>query len=842
MDTIMSFWVFTFFISLVSILVFFLSSKKPKSDAPDTKESQGSTNSTSKDPLPDSPAKMAEWVLKLEKSRTEVKEKLSRPPTYSEKFYGRDEITFEILKEIQKGSSTIILYGRQGVGKTTLALELIKKYQYNFQNLKFFLDLKVGEKESMSIRDAMVQILLSLRPAEPIPDNKTQLERLYKKVLKNQRGILFLDNVSQVGQIKALKPSDSWLIIASSNKKLNMIGAIQKEIQPLKVESAQEFLVNCSLRLKPNSREIAKVCRGLPLALEICGNFLSHNMKINPLEFLSLFRKYWKDSLLEKNDEFEESLQAAFKAIFYSLSERDQKVLCKLVVFPGTFDLQAALRVTEQNEEPIQNLLKFGLIKNDLINKRYVLHNWIKDQLKYYIPEADIREARIRHATFYLSVLETTGESFSKGGETSGEGLNLFHQEWENIRCGLNRVHKGSVEGKKSAELFNSYMKAISPFMGLRFFPKECRDFLETGLKISQRLTSEDLETYHLLNLGALLNSISKYEDAKEYLDQAGNLAEKLAMVQAECEILNELAVYYLSTKKPEEAIQSLLKKQNLERMNELEIDSEMSWTRLGLAYEQKGELEKAIHALKEGQHKAKETGNGPCLKIIFKHMGSCYSGVKDFQKAEEYFEASLSLVRGLSKRKEEMEILHKLGKMYVESGDTEHAILIFNEGLELAKKVRNPKFEGTFLTRIGDTYALTSQKQKAANFYTQALSPLKKAKELTMLEEIKQRLSRSYEAGDTKSPELERIIKPVRKSKQGKGLILMQARTNEFIKIGDNKMINYYISSVEEIIQDYKLNLKDSEIRERLNKQMGTLRDNNHHACATILKQKFQL
>lgn len=838
----MSFWVSTFFISLVSILVFFLFWQKPKSSQPDTKENKSSTNSTDKEPLPDSPEKVAEWVIKLEKSRTEVKEKLSRPPTYSEKFYGRDEVTFEILKEISKGSSTVILYGRQGIGKTTLALELIKKYQYNFQNLKLYLDLKIGENKSMSIRDAMVQILLSLRPAEPIPENKTQLGRLYKKALKNQQGILFLDNVSQVDQIKALKPSDSWLVIATSNKKLNMIGTIQKEIQPLHVESAQEFLVRCSLRLKPNSREIAKLCRGLPLALEICGNFLSHNMKINPIEFLSLFRKYWKDSLLERSDEFEESLQAAFKAIFYSLSEKDQKVLCKLFVFPNTFDSQAALRVTEQNEEPLQNLLKFGLIKIDLISKRYVLHGWIKDQLKYYLPEADLREARIRHATYYLSVLETAAESFSKSGEIAGEGLKLFHQEWENIRGGLTRVHKGSVEGKKSAELFSSYMRAISKFMGFRFFPKECRDFLETGLKVSQRLNTEDLETYHLLNLGAFFNSISKYQDAKEYLDQARKLAEKLAMVQAQCEILNELAVYYLATKKPDEAIQSLLKKQNLEGMNDLEIDSETSWTRLGLAYEQKGALEKAIHALKEGQHKAKESGNGICLRIIFKHMGSCYSGAKDYQKAEEYFEASLSMVRSLGKRKEEMEILHKLGKMYVESGDTEHAIHIFNEGFELAKKLRNPKFEGIFLTRIGDTYALISQREKAANFYTQALSPLKKAKELTMLEEIKQRLSRSYEAGDAKPSELERIVRPVHKSKQGKGLILMQARTNEFIKIGDNKMINYYISSVEEIIQDYQLNPKDSEIRERLNKQMGTLRDNNHHACATILKQKFHL
>ena len=141
--------------------------------------------------MSDSPEKVAEWILKLEKSRTEVKEKLYRPPTYSERFYGRNEITFEILMEIQKGRSTVILYGRKGIGKTTLALELLKKYEYNFQNLKLYLDLKGGKNEPMSIRDAMVQVLLLFRPTEIIPENKTQLSRLYKKVMTPQQGILF---------------------------------------------------------------------------------------------------------------------------------------------------------------------------------------------------------------------------------------------------------------------------------------------------------------------------------------------------------------------------------------------------------------------------------------------------------------------------------------------------------------------------------------------------------------------------------------------------------------------------------------------------------------------------
>ena len=65
----MSYWVLTIFIGVVSILVFRLLSVKPKSGDPEPEENKDSRN----EPLSDSPEKVAEWILKLEKSRTEVK-------------------------------------------------------------------------------------------------------------------------------------------------------------------------------------------------------------------------------------------------------------------------------------------------------------------------------------------------------------------------------------------------------------------------------------------------------------------------------------------------------------------------------------------------------------------------------------------------------------------------------------------------------------------------------------------------------------------------------------------------------------------------------------------------
>ena len=170
-------------------------------------------------------------------------------------------------------------------------------------------------------------------------------------MMTKRQGILVLDNVASADQVKELKPaaSSSWLLVITAEKKLDLDEAYCIEVEPLDVESAQEFLIDCSLRLKLRAREIAKLCRGLPLALEMCGRFLSSKIKMHPEDFVSLFRKYRSNSFLEKTDEYEESLLAAFKAVYNSLKDKEQTVFNQLAVFPTSFDAIASSQVCEES-------------------------------------------------------------------------------------------------------------------------------------------------------------------------------------------------------------------------------------------------------------------------------------------------------------------------------------------------------------------------------------------------------------------------------------------------------------------------------------------------------------
>ena len=188
-------------------------------------------------------------------------------------------------------------------------------------------------------------------------------------MMAKRQGVLLLDNVASIDQVKELKPTGtcSWLMIVTAETKLGLDEALSIEVEPLEVESAQEFLVDCSLRLKPRAREIAKLCRGLPLALELCGFFLSSKMKVDLEDFVNLFRKHRNNSLLERSDEYEESLQAAFKAIYFSLNDKEQAIFNQLAVFPSSFESLASSQVCEENGNGLKSFANYGLDKTFLL-------------------------------------------------------------------------------------------------------------------------------------------------------------------------------------------------------------------------------------------------------------------------------------------------------------------------------------------------------------------------------------------------------------------------------------------------------------------------------------------
>jgi predicted ATPase len=146
----------------------------------------------------------------------------------------------------------------------------------------------------------------------------------------------------------------------------------------------------------------------------------------------------------------QQTLRATIDWSFDLLDGPEQSVLCRLSVFAGSFELEAAEAVgaTEAVARPEVADLLGSLVNKSLVvaersagSLRYRLLDTIRQYGAERLPvvggEAGARQARIAHAQFYLGLAETAAPELSFGGPGQGawnKGLDL---EWGNIRSGL---------------------------------------------------------------------------------------------------------------------------------------------------------------------------------------------------------------------------------------------------------------------------------------------------------------------------------------------------------------------------------------------------------------------
>jgi hypothetical protein len=248
----MTYGVFTFVLGLVIFLVSKLMRGKNKipssgEEIQPVRENKPAASNISET----SPDNLVQWTLNLEKAKTELKEKLCSLPesSHSKVLFGQEDLLMQIFNVINKEKSVIELCGRSGIGKTALALNIAKRHQYNHQNIKLYLDLGGETEDSLSIRDAMIQVVLSFRPTTRIPDNLTQLKKLYQNMMASRQGIFILDNIASAKQVKDMKPSGSWLVIVTGLKTLRLTNAVSFNMEPqIQLTSATLIVgsrVNC---------------------------------------------------------------------------------------------------------------------------------------------------------------------------------------------------------------------------------------------------------------------------------------------------------------------------------------------------------------------------------------------------------------------------------------------------------------------------------------------------------------------------------------------------------------------------------------------------------------------
>ena len=312
----------------------------------------------------------------------EVRNELPRPAT---SFVGRQEELALAEDLLVGGARLLTLIGPGGVGKTRLAIELAASLRPRFSEVVFVELVSVSQPA-----DVVDRIASAFR----IPENaEGPLNERLASHLRLRRALIVLDNfehlLEAVDVVESLvSRTDEPRFVVTSRTRLRLSGEYALPVPPLKPPPAGAapdtstpavalFLeraraANPFFESTPAAIEaVSEVCRrvdGLPLAIELAA---ARSDVLSPMQLAELVGT--DDSVLTSRlrdvPERHRSLTAtlAWSVGFLSISE--QRVLCRLAVVTGRFDLTMIHDVCEDLAEGMVSLID---IVSDLVDKSFI--------------------------------------------------------------------------------------------------------------------------------------------------------------------------------------------------------------------------------------------------------------------------------------------------------------------------------------------------------------------------------------------------------------------------------------------------------------------------------------
>jgi tetratricopeptide (TPR) repeat protein len=279
-----------------------------------------------------------------------------------------------------------------------------------------------------------------------------------------------------------------------------------------------------------------------------------------------------------------------------------------------------------------------------------------------------------RLAQYYLKQLRLANAAYKRGGESSTYGLQLFEQEWPQIRhwqawavsgiagAGDPGMEQQGSQVEEVVALCSAFPRVGSELLGTRQNPRELLEWLEVALTAARKLGDSHAEAAHLTAIGRAYFALSSFDEAKAYAEQAMELAEALG----------NRALYA----------------QNLGR--------------LGHVAEMHGEFEIAKEFYERSLAINRSIGNKGEASVNLNRLGSVAYLRGENDTARNYFEQSLVICRGLGNEVNMASSLNNLGLVAAVLGDLTAARNYFEQSLAIMRRIGNKIAVGLLLNNLG--------------------------------------------------------------------------------------------------------------------------------------------
>jgi tetratricopeptide (TPR) repeat protein len=561
-------------------------------------------------------------------------------------FTGRKAELDDLRKHMGKAGAVIsALQGQGGVGKTALALRLAAELAPRYPDAQIDLDLQgAGLGKPLSPGEVMAHVLRAFEPLAKLPESERDLGALYRAALHGKHALLFFDNAKDRAQVEPLLPPEGCVLLLTSRSHFVLPDIYAKDLDTLPPGDAVALVRRIVGRVDAASAgTIAKLCGYLPFALRLAASKLAERRDLDPAEYVERLRTAKERFGL---------IDGTIGLSFDGLTPERRTFWCRLGVFPGSFDREAAAAVGEVGSwsaaETLSDLLRESLLGWDEEAKRYRLHDLARVYALEKLGEEECAAAERRHAVHFVGIAGTADALYKKGSASVAAGLGLFDREWQNIAAGQAWAAGRAENDDAAARLTSDYPDAGVYCLALRLSPRERVGWLEAAVRAAQRVGDREVEGAHLGSLGVAYADLGEPHRAVELHEQRLNIAREIGDRSGEGNALGNLGLAYVDLGEPRHAIE---------------------------LYEQVLAIFREI---------GDRRGEGNTLG----NLGSAYANLGEPRRAIELYEQQLLIVREIGDRRGEGNALGGLGNVYAVLDEPRRAVELYEQWFNVAREI----------------------------------------------------------------------------------------------------------------------------------------------------------
>ena len=607
--------------------------------------------------------------------------RLPTPPT---PLLGRER-ELDAVAELVRDEDTrlVTLTGIGGIGKTRVALELVRRLAPEFED-------GAGVATLATLRDAAL-VPRAILEALAIPEVGQDPEETLAGALADSQLLLLLDNFEQVlpaarTVARLIDAAPRLKLIVTSRAPLHVAAEREFPVPPLAEDEAAELFIARAQAANPNfelteqnAAAVAELCArldGLPLAIELAA---ARTKLLPPATLLSRLGNRLEFLTGGRRDapRHQQTLRATLDWSYDLLDPEAQRLFARLGVFAGGCTLSSAEAVCAGDGAVLEGLET--LVDESLVRQREtasgeprfsmleIVREYALERLRLF-DEGD--EIRRRHLAHFVQFAEEIEPKLLRSEQI--ESIARVDDEHDNVRAAL----AYALETKDSSSALRLAV-GVRRFWSIHGYLAEGREALQSALDITPPTPSE-LRAKALNMIGILAGEQGDFETAREKLTAAldeARAADATRAISAALVNLGNLAWF----------------SGDLDAARELFNESIEHFASLG-----------DIH----GQALAKE------------NVGLMALTSDDIPEAVKWLTEALALARDAGDDRETAAAARSLAAAMIERGDGAQATNLLAESLALARELGDPQAIALCLETLAGIAATTGEAARAATLF----------------------------------------------------------------------------------------------------------------------------